>query len=431
MWARLLYPLRRRTPQLGRLLGSRKLSIVLMVVAAFYYGLLAVWAALSPPDVVRRIASLIPFWLVYALLLINTGVCLWRRLPALRRDLRGEPAAVKTPPSAQITTDANVDHHNAKEILKDLGFRNTGEFEDGVWGMRRRWASLGTFLFHGSFFLVMAAVALTLLARDEDRVWVAVGEEYVASPDQILGQSHLGAIWIQQPPPRFAVESISPEFWGDLLLFTRLEASLIFPNGERAITRINRPLWKGWWTFLRLSGFGYAPRYELTNPGGSVVESSFVKMSVFPPGQRDFFSPEGFPHRVEVEVIPDAVLEGSEVVNRSFSLKSPAVKVLVSRGKLVFGEAVLRQGQSIEFEGLLLSFPEIQYWGEFAIVRDPGAPVLFIAFVMALAGLLLKIGGGRAEALWTPGTEGQPGTIHLWGPATHLPESSDLVEAVP
>ena len=80
MWDRILYPLRRRTPKLGRLLGSWKLSVVLMVVAAFYYGLLAVWAALSPPDVVQRIASLIPFWLTYALLLINTGVCLWRRL---------------------------------------------------------------------------------------------------------------------------------------------------------------------------------------------------------------------------------------------------------------------------------------------------------------------------------------------------------------
>jgi hypothetical protein len=425
MLDRILYPLRRRTPELGRLRGSWKLSIVLMVVAAFYYGLLAVWAALSPPDVVRRIASLVPFWSVYALLLINTGLCLWRRLPSLRRDLRAEPAVVRTPPSSQIVTAAELDHQTAKETLTDLGFRYVSEFEGGVWGMRRRWAALGTFLFHGSFFLVMAGAALTLLARDEDRIWVAVGEEYVASPDQILGQSRPGAIWIHQPPPRFVVESISPEFWGDVLLFTRLEASLVFPDGQRAVTRINRPLWRGWWTFLRLSGFGYAPRYELTNRSGSVRESSFVKMTVFPPGQRDFFSPEGFPHRIDVEVLPDAVLENGKLVNRSFSLTTPAVKVLVSRGRMLLGEAVLREGESLEFEGLQLSFPEIEYWGEFAIVRDPGAPVLFLTFAVALAGLLLKIGGGRAEALWTPGGDGRPGTIRLWGPAVHLPESTD------
>jgi hypothetical protein len=277
----------------------------------------------------------------------------------------------------------------------------------------------------------MAAIALTLLSRDEDRVWVAVGEEYIASPDQVLAQSRPGAIWIRQPPPNFAVESISPEFWGDALLFTRLEASLVFADGSRKVTRINRPLWKGWWTFLRLSGFGYAPRYELADRTGSVIESSFVKMSVFPPGQRDFFSPEGFPHRIEVAVLPDAVEEGGELVNRSFSLNSPAVRVLLSRGKLVIGEAVLRPGESMEFEGLRLSFPEIRYWGEFAIVRDPGAPVLFLGFAMALVGLLLKIGGGRAEVLWTPGGEGRPGTIQLWGPSAHIPETAGTGEASP
>jgi hypothetical protein len=402
-----------------------------MVVAALYYGLLAVWAALSPPDVVKRISSLIPFWLVYALFLVNTGVCLWRRLPALRRDLRVAPAAVKTPPSAQIVTAANLDHQSGIEALKDLGFKNISEIEGGVWGLRRRWAALGTFLFHGSFFLVMAATALTLAARDEDRVWVAVGEEYTGSPEQNLGQSRPGVIWIQQPPPRFAVESISPEFWGDQLLFTRLEADLVFPDGQRAVTRINRPLWRGWWTFVRLSGFGYAPRYELANRDGTVIESAFVKMRVFPPGQRDFFSPEGFPHRIEVEVLPDAASEEGSLVNRGFSLISPAVKVLVSRGKLLLGGAVLRRNESIGFEGLLLSFPEIQYWGEFAIVRDPGAPLLFTAFAVAFVGLLLKIGGGRAEALWIPGTENQPGTIHLWGPFASLPEEAGLARAVP
>ncbi len=431
MWARLLYPIRRRTPKLGRLLGSWKLSIVLMVVVAFYYGLLAVWAALSPPDVVRRIASLIPFWLVYAALLINTGVCLWRRLPALQRELRMEPTAIKTPPAARIPTAADLDPAHAGDTLRELGFKNTDEVEDGVWGVRQRWAPLGTFLFHGAFFLVMAAVALTLLARDEDRVWVAVGEEYSASPDQILGRARPGAIWIQQPPPRFVVESISPEFWGDLLLFTRLEASLMFPDGRREVTRINRPLWKGWWTFLRLSGFGYAPRYELTDRQGSVIESSFVKMRVFPPGQRDFFSPEAFPHHIEVEVLPDPDLEDGELVNRSFSLTSPAVKVLVSRGRLVLGGDVLGLGESFEFEGLRLSFPEIRYWGEFAIVRDPGAPVLFVGFAIAFVGLLLKIGGGRSEALWVPGAEGQTGTIHLWGPSAHLPDGSEPVEGAP
>ena len=78
-------------PDLGRRLGSWRLSVALMVLAALYYALLAIWSGSSPPHVVRNITSLLPFWLLYGLLLINTGVCLWQRLPTLRRDIGREP----------------------------------------------------------------------------------------------------------------------------------------------------------------------------------------------------------------------------------------------------------------------------------------------------------------------------------------------------
>ena len=416
-------------PDFGRLLGSWKLSVVLMVVVAFYYGLLVVWAALSPPDVVQRIATLLPFWIMYLLLLVNTGVCLWRRLPALKRDIRAEPAAIHFPATATVPTGPDVDIPDAEGLLRRLGFKKIRTIEGGLWGVRQRWAPLGTFLFHGSFFLLLTAAALTMAARNEQRIWVAVGEEFTGSPDQVLGQSMPSVLLIQQPPPLFAVESISPEFWNDQLLFTRLEATLVFPDGDREVTRINRPLWKGWWTFLRLSGFGYAPRYELRSRTGTPLESAFVKMNVFPPGRRDFFSPEAYPHRIEVEVLPDAVAEEGLIINRGYSLDTPAVFVRVSRGKLGLGEALLGQGSEFGFEGLSLSFPEIRYWGEFAVVQDPGAPVLFVAFALGLAGLLLKARGGRTEALWTQGESGEEGGVRLWGRFTSLPVLPEPAEA--
>ena len=75
----------------------------------------------------------------------------------------------------------------------------------------------------------------------------------------------------------------------------------------------------------------------------------------------------------------------------------PAVELQVLRGRLELGRALLRLDEGFEFEGLTLRFPEIRYWGEFSIVRDPGTPVLFLAYAVGLAGLLLKLpirGGG-------------------------------------
>ncbi|KAB2957421.1 MAG: hypothetical protein F9K18_12770 [Thermoanaerobaculia bacterium] len=320
---------------------------MLMVLAALYYAFLAIWSGSSPPHVVAGIAALAPYWLVYALLLVNTAVCLWRRLPALRRELERD--------------------------------RRSGA------------RALGTFFFHGAFFLVASGFLLTLAGRQEAKVWVALGEEYTARPDQILSQSAPRALAGGVPPLAFRLERLAPEFWGDELLFTRYEAALVFPDGRARTTRINRPLWLGPATFLRLSGYGFAPRYELVNADGLRIDSAFVKLNVFPPGQRDSFSVPGLPHRITVELYPDLDFEDGAPVTRSLVLARPGVAVDVARGRIALGGAVLRAGETFGYEGLRLGFPEVRPWAELTEVWDPGAPVLLAGYLLGLAGLVLKV----------------------------------------
>ena len=150
-------------------------------------------------------------------------------------------------------------------------------------------------------------------------------------------------------------------------------------------------------TFLRLSCFGYSPCYELTDTQARVLESLFVKLTVFPPGIKDRFTLEGFPHTVEVEVLPDAVEDGYGVFTQSLNLVNPVLPTRVSRGKIALVEGDLALHDTLDFEGLSLSFEEIRYWGEFSAVRDPGVLVLFPAFLLALIGLAMKLPGMRAR----------------------------------
>lgn len=350
MSAPLLAGLRRGLADPVGWLGSWKLSVVLMVAAALYQGLLAIWAVSSPAPVVRGIASLLPFWIVWMGILANTGFCLWRRLPLLtRRD---------------------------------------GIEDDAV---ARRRATLGTFLFHGAFFLVAAGFLLGLAGREERLLRVAVGEEFSGDESQVAAVTTSPLF---RPAPwsgRFAVLAIRPEFWGNELLFTELAADLRLGDGRTARTRINRPLWLGWGTFLRLSGFGYAPRYEVVDPEGKVAESLFVRMNVFPPGQRDSFFLQRFPHRVYLEVIPDPVEQEGELLSASLNLRRPACRVRVFRGHLEVASGLLRTGESIDVEGLRLRFPEIAYWGEFSLVRDAGIPFLFLGMLLGMVGLGTKL----------------------------------------
>jgi len=416
MWDRLLYTIRRGLRAAGASLGSWRLSVVLMVLAALYFALLAIWSRSTPPHVVHNIAMLLPFWIVYGLLLANTGVCLWRRIPTLVREIARDPRNLDRPADWSLPTPPDLERAEARDLLRALGVRRPVERDGGCAGVRHRWTALGTFLFHGAFFLLAVGFLLTLVARREATVWVAVGEDYVGAPDQVRAPPSGPAGTAIPPGLRFRVDRIFPEFWGDELLFTRLEARITWLDGSARTTRINRPLWVGPATFLRLSGFGYAPRYELVDVDGRVRESSFVKLNVFPPGQRDYFQASGLPHRFYLEILPDLDPRSDPPETRSLNLVHPGVLLRVLRGRLDLGGGTLTPGDpGFGFEGLRIRFPEIRYWGEFAVVRDPGAPVVLLGYLVGLVGLALKLRGERVEIAWTPGPEGAEGRLRGWG----------------
>lgn len=327
MLDRALFRIRAELSEPRSLLGSWKLSVALMVGVSVFYLLLTIYSWTVPPTVVSNISGLWVFWIAWALLLLNTFVCLWNRW-------RG--------------TRAN------------------------------------SILFHSSFFIVATGILLTLGSRHETKIWVAQGEKFTGDAGQFTSPQG------RTQPPAFTLLSITPEFWRDELLFTKLEAVLEM-NGAKRLTKINRPLWIGGVSFLRLSGFGYAPRYELLDRNGAVLESAFTKMNLFPPGQRDFLMPEKYPYRIYLEIFPDAEVRGGQIENASMALRKPMLLARVYRGHLPIATAPLRPGEEMAFEGLRLRFPEIRIWGELTWVRDAGAPFIFLGCLVGMTGLLLKL----------------------------------------
>lgn len=315
MSAKFFFRLRAATVDLGPFLGSWQLSVVLMVTAAFWYLLLAVFAFLSPTHVVQGIAGLAMFWLLYALILLNTGACI---------------------------------------ILR---------------GLRR--VAIGTLLFHLSLFLLAAGFLLTVLSRSEVTYRLAEGEELTGEPSQIAAMTPPRLLMTAQAAPRIRAEKIDAQLWRDELLFTRLEARLI----DGRTTAINRPLLLGVASFLRLSGFGYAPRYEVLESSGTVVESQFVKLSIFPPGRRDFISSSRLPFRFYLS---------------AEDLAATRLHVKVYRGRLLLAERTLGRGEPLQFEGLTFRIAEVRQWGEFTVVRDAGAPLLLIGAAIGIAGLAMR-----------------------------------------
>lgn len=402
MWTRLLFWLRGLPPRASQLLASWKTSVVLLVLAALYDALLALWARSAPAQAVRELAGLLPLRAAYLLLLLSTAWCLWKRLPGLRRDVGRAPAFSGAPPRWELRLDEAATQGQAEALLREAGYR-VATIDGSVWGVLRPRAALGAVLFHLGVLLLALGLLLTQLARDEFKLWVGVGEDYVGLQEQILSRELPRALSSGLPKVGFRVERIEPELWRGELAFTRLAARLRFPGGAVRETRIDRPLWLSAATFLRVSGFGYALRYEILDREGRVIESAFVKLNVLPPGQRDSIAPQGLPHRVYVRLVQDPSGRGAAAAARSLDLRNPAFAVHAYRGKVDLGERVIKLAEPIPLEELVLRIPEVRYWGEFTLLRDPGAPLVMLAFAIVLAGLALSLRGARAEVRWSSG----------------------------
>lgn len=310
MLDRAFFRIRSAVVDAGPWIGSWQLSVVLMVTAAFWNVLLAVFAFLSPPHVVHGIAGLAMFWLLYAALAVNTVACIWTRRKAV--------------------------------------------------------------VFHVALLLIMGGFVLTALSREEAVFRVAEGEEFVGDDSQIVSRGMPRLLTGASSLPRFRVLKIEPELWRDQLLFTRLEATL---DGGRT-TRINRPLILGPATFLRLSGFGFTPRYEILDGRGIVLESAFVKMNIFPPGRRDYISADHLPFRFYITAA---------------DLGAKSLNVIAYRGKLLVAQARLARGQAMPVEGLRFRIAEMRTWGELTLVRDAGAPLIVLGLIVALAALVGRL----------------------------------------
>jgi cytochrome c biogenesis protein ResB len=80
-------------------------------------------------------------------------------------------------------------------------------------------------------------------------------------------------------------------------------------------------------------------------------------------------------------------------------LKNPRFAVKVYRGKVFVAEALLAPGQPLTVEEFTFSLVQVIPTVELTVVRDPGLPLIVVAFLIAMVGLALRLPGRRQEVL--------------------------------
>lgn len=393
-----------------RTLGSYRLSVVLMLA---WVSLLLVWVAPFhvyglPEGQVQQIVRSETFFLVlYVLYAINAIACLLVRLPAVlaRCKVREEIDDLMLPsgPGARVSAGgARSGSVGLAQALARAGFRHVVAGDGRAWGVKRRFGPLGTLVLHAAVLVLFAGGAAfyrpggTFAANSV----VAEGETFTGEEDAYVEVLSRGT----PPDPSavtFSLDSVAPEFHSDILLFTRLDATVHRPWDERIEMSLASPWVVSPTTVVAIEDFGYAPVFTV---GGETIS---YKTSTFPPGATDTIevSVGDAKYELDLKVFSDYFEKDGEPASRTFNLANPVLevsarKVLSNRTEVTLESGhLIRPGESIDVDGARIRLDDVTYYGVFRVVSSATIPVVVAGLLLVVAGASMRLLFPRTETL--------------------------------
>lgn len=391
-------------------LGSRRFALAVMLA---WTALLLVWVVPFefyglPEARIRAIVQGEPFFqAVYAVLAVCTLVCIAVRWPGVVSRVRRLPSADRRPHAGEgLEADGRFDAERAEAALTSAGYRRTVSGDGWAWGVRRRYAPLGTLVLHLAITasIVALAVATVPSLRFAGNLVLAEGETfsgdmgaYIDKPDDATGAA---------PALAFKVERLSPRFYEDILLFTQLDATVRSGDALHSIA-LSRPWAPRADTLVSLSDFGYALDVIVGSSESTAQVREVRKLKAFPAGQEDSFEAGmgDVRYRVYVKVYGDYVDKSGTPAVRSFNADNPYLLVSIGRTLAASGERMLvedrliRVGDTVPLPGGSLTFARLRHYGVFRVVRDPSMLLVAATLLCLAVGSVMRLAFPRVEAL--------------------------------
>lgn len=373
--------------------GSRELSVFIFITAITYSVIAYVFSLLVPPMWFKFFQTLLPLTVLYIAFFVNLLICEIKWLPVVfrrcRRPFPPEPEDLARF-SGKMQFETRGDADRLKSYLSRRFYTVASHENEGkeiVHAYRGITAPVGNLLFHLSFFILLIGIFLSIYCRIDGKARVAEGTIFDGGKEsyESLTSSPLAAL----PDVRFSVDTVSPSFWGNQLLFTDLRADLALNDGSKGSAWLSKPV-KINGARVTIAGLGNAARYVLKDKEGNVLAEGMKLLNNFLPGSEDGFNIPGYPHRFQVAYYPDSVVKGDNVSNRSMNRINPVIGLRVYRGRFPVFTGPLKEGEYAEFDNLKLTFNEVRYWGDFKILKNPGFLWIWVAFAMMVSGLIWR-----------------------------------------
>ncbi len=369
------------------------------------------------------------FSLGLVLLVVSIVICTLDRTPRLWRQasfIRVRqpdayfdprlPDRVSIAPAPGLTTDA------VRRVLRRRRFTVRAEAgADGttwIYGDRNRWSKLATLISHLGLILFLVAGVVTARLGDEQGLVVADGDTLSVQPIGTPGLLLVQNLGFSAP----GIETGAPsDFTTDLAVYR--DGQLL----ARKTIRVNDPLTVAGYTFHQ-NGFGPAPDLQVTDTtDGSVLWSGPVPLTDSTGGLPSGALPvPGRNIGLQLLLSRDASGVGTLVVlPYAVTGTNPDGSPIMVDG---FPVAVT-SGQTTAMAGLGLTL-HLRAFTDYTLLiakRDPGAPLVWLAFAALITGLAITFYLPRRR-IWT--RLGPDGRLDLTGHADRQADFERELSAV-
>jgi cytochrome c biogenesis protein len=338
-----------------------------------------------------RVFTSTPFSVALLVLAVSILICtldrtprLWQQSAAIRvvqPDAYFDP---RLPDRVSIAPGPGLTLAAASAAFKRHGFSVRHAPGDGglayLYGDRNRWTKMATLVSHLGLILFLVAGLVTAKFGDEQGLVVAEGDTLTVQPIGTPGLLLVKNFAFEAP----GLDTGAPtDFTTDLGVYQ--DGRLL----ARKVIRVNDPLTVGGYTFHQ-NGFGPAPDLEIrSTTDNSVLWSGPVPLTDAAGGLPFGALPiPGRPYGLELLLNRTDAGVGT-LIALPYAVRgtNPDGTPDVVEG---FPVAAVR-GQTVAMEGLDLSL-ELRGFSDFTLLiakRDPGAPIIWGAFVALLVGLAI------------------------------------------
>jgi hypothetical protein len=257
-----------------------------------------------------------------------------------------------------------------------------------AWKEGRPRKRAGATLFSVSIMILATGLWFSVYTRFEGEIIRSPGQVFSGFKDDYLQQSLYLSKYAAAPEIGMYLGQLHLSPSSDLKTMRKIVAEISY-SGKWTKRVEGGTLSSAWplfsdWALLRITDFGYAPKYVLHDLNEKELESHYVHMKLFPAGTEDYFRTRFLGYVFYLRCYPDYVDNKGVPETRSAYTENPVCNIRIVRNKDIVYSGLLPPDKKLKFDNYVITLPEMKMWVKIRFVRDFG-------LIIAGPGLLLLL----------------------------------------